>query len=112
LCILAASAVAGAQTLSPASEFDLNVKSHRFGRAMRSYFTATANGLTFVAIGDNSVLLVSADADGRILHSRSDLASVHAQFYAACLVPMAASGSCLPGLTACWNRLASNRAWQ
>jgi hypothetical protein len=82
VCFLVARS-AVAQTLSPAAEFDLNAKPHRFGRATRSYFTATSTGLTLVVIGDNSVLLVSADPDGRILHSRSDLASVNAQTYAA-----------------------------
>jgi hypothetical protein len=63
VCFLAAVA-AVAQPLSPDAEFDLNAKPHRFGRAMRSYFVATANGLTFVVVGDNNMLLVSADPDG------------------------------------------------
>jgi hypothetical protein len=82
VCFLSAFAAA-AQPLSPAAEFDLNAKPHLFGRAIRTYFVASPNGLTFVVIGDNNVLLVSADPDGRILHSRSDLASVHAQINAA-----------------------------
>jgi len=80
---VAACFAAVAQPLSPAAEFDLNPKPHHFGRAARIYFVATPNGLTLAMIGDNNVFLVSADPDGRILHSRSDLASVHAQIYAA-----------------------------
>lgn len=70
--------------LSPTAEFDLNAgsKAHHLGRIVRSSFAATPNGLTWVTIGEKASL-TSADLDGRILHSRSDLASVNAQIYAA-----------------------------
>jgi hypothetical protein len=71
--------------LSPTADFDLNagLKSHKSRRNVRSYFAATPNGLTLVTISYNHVSLTSADLDGRILHSKSDLASVNAQAYAA-----------------------------
>jgi hypothetical protein len=40
-----------------------------------------------VTIEENRVSLVSTDLDGRILHSRSDLASVRAQVYEALPLP-------------------------
>lgn len=84
MALVLAAGFALGQPVSPASEFDLVAKPHRFGRNARVYFVATPNGLTLAMIGDsNNVLLVSADPDGRILHSKSDLASVHAQIYAA-----------------------------
>jgi hypothetical protein len=74
--------------LSPMAEFDLNANpKHRPSRYAQLFFAATPNGLTLVTIEENQVSLVSADLDGHILHSKSDLASVNAQIYEALPLP-------------------------
>jgi len=76
--------------LSPSAEFNLNAGlKHSPGRTARTFFAAAANQLTLVTIEEeeNRVSLLSADLDGRILHSRSDLSSVGAQIYEALPCP-------------------------
>ena len=86
LLILAAIQTCAQTTFSPTAEFDLN-GSHelRPDRAARSYFVATPNGLTWVRISQNSVIFTSADLNGHILYSTSDLASVNTQVLGALL---------------------------
>ncbi len=73
------------QLLSPNVEFDLNSsgKLPHHDQRTRVYFMANASGLTLLTINEEVVSLIAADLDGRIIHSRSDIASVHAQIYAA-----------------------------
>jgi hypothetical protein len=73
------------QVLTPTAEFELDAtaRAHHRDHRVRFYFVASSCGLTLVRISENGVLLTSADLDGRILHSRADLASVHDQIYAA-----------------------------
>jgi hypothetical protein len=84
----ALSALGQGQLLSPGAEFDLvsGAQSHRHGRT-RPFFEAAPSGLTLVLIGENYTLLTSADLDGHIRHSRSDLAAVRAQIDGALLRP-------------------------
>jgi len=88
-CLLAAiNLSAQSNPLSPSAEFNLNAAlTHSPGRTARTFFGATPNQLTLVTIEENRVSLVSADPDGRILHSRSDLSSVGAQIYEALPCP-------------------------
>ncbi len=73
--------------LSPKSKFDLNAGlKHNVGPKARSFFGATRNGLTLVTIGDQTSI-VSADLDGRILHTSSGITSVNAQIYRALPLP-------------------------
>ncbi len=86
LLVLAAASLVFPQdrVLTPAAEFDLHagLKLSRHAR-VRLTLSATPTGLTLVTIGENFAALTSADPNGRILHARSDLASVHAQIYGA-----------------------------
>jgi hypothetical protein len=75
------------QVLLPDAEFDLAAghKAHYGSRAMRCYFSATPNGLTFVSIDRGVASLSTADLNGNVLHSTSDFASVRAQIDSAIL---------------------------
>jgi hypothetical protein len=75
--------------LPPDAEFDFDAgpKAHHSRGIVQSYFAATPGGLTFVSIGESFVSLQSADLNGRILSSTSDLVSVHASIYSALLRP-------------------------
>jgi hypothetical protein len=78
-------ALAQSQPLSPAAEFDLNmgVKPHHFSKYARSFIAVTSQGMTLVTIDENHVSLTSADLDGRVLSSKTDLASVNTEIYSA-----------------------------
>jgi hypothetical protein len=73
--------LAGQDTvLSPNGEFDLRSsgKTYRVDRHTKTIFAATSNGVLFLNIGDNNIVLTSADADGKNSRTRSDLASANA----------------------------------
>lgn len=82
LALVAVSAAAQTQSLSPTAEFNLNANA-KPGHILRSFLIATPDGLTFLAIGDKQVSLTSASLDGRILHSQPDLAAVNQQIFQA-----------------------------
>ena len=75
------------QVLSPDAEFDLTsqAKTHHASRGARWYFSATPSGLTFLSIDGGVASLSTADLNGRVLHSKSDFASVHARIDGALL---------------------------
>jgi len=74
--------------LSPAAEFNLNANlKHRPSRTALPFLAANPKGLTLVTVEEDCVSLASADLAGRILHARSDLASVRAQIYEALPLP-------------------------